>query len=200
MLMRFWCFVGPLLPVACWRIHHLYRLKMCPVAKVGTFFFVSVRVSSHKWHLAHRDTSGRNASTSCRWLTIKCLSGDCNMGTKQDAPAASILLFYWADVVSTFESKIFTKIFSRTCWSVYINYVADMDTWTHTENSLAKQQTLKFKGKEGKNLVLFISSSKLCKAFLCISLTFKQTNTCEFFLVQPNTNTNWPVGPKVGAI
>lgn len=140
-------------------------------------------VPSDNWHT--ETPMEEMLLTSCKWLTINCSSGDYNMGTKQDTPAASTLVLYWADIVSIFASKMFTKIFSKTCCSFYINYVADMDTWTDTENSLASIIPSSLKG----SLVLFISSSKLCKAFLHINLTFKQTITHSFYLLWPNINT-----------
>lgn len=56
-----------------------------------------------------------------------------------------------------------------------------MDICTHTESTRSSRL---------RSFFLFVSSFKLCKAFLHINLKFKETNTREFYLLQPNTNTN----------
>jgi len=110
---------------------------MCPVAKVGTFFwgcpppfflFVFWDEVFFRQLMSDRDTNGRNASTGCKCLIINCPLGDCSTGKKQDTPPASTLVLYWGDTVSIFVRKTFTKIFSKTHWSFYTNYVAEVDT------------------------------------------------------------------------
>lgn len=63
-------------------------------------------------------------------------------------------------------------IWANCCWHGHLH-----SHWKH--------QIFKVKGE-----FIFISSFKLCKAFIDISLKFKESNTHEFYSLQLNTNTN----------